>query len=221
MGAGDARGGRASRRARGGRPPRRRDLALEAALEEGRLDGSGATYTRATAGGRVLVPLGSTRLLARAQLGLASAALPPHRTFVLGGRGTLLGEAFRTWGGRRMALVHLEWRVPLSFASIALGSWARTPGRLTVAPYVATGSADRPVVGTPWSATPGARTTLGLALEWLGVFRPEARVGGPQRPGPLAVDGTPDLWGILWRRRAAGQALQAKAWPAPRFPTQS
>jgi len=175
----------------------RRDLALEAALEEGRLDGSGATYTRATAGGRVLVPLGSTRLLARAQLGLASAALPPHRTFVLGGRGTLLGEAFRTWGGRRMALVHLEWRVPLSFASIALGSWARTPGRLTVAPYVATGSADRPVVGTPWSATPGARTTLGLALEWLGVFRLEAGVGAQSGQVGLAFDVTRDLWSIL------------------------
>src|SRR3989442_12473003 len=54
----------------------RRDLALEAALEEGRLDGSGATYTRATAGGRALVPLWSTRLLARAPLGLATAGLP-------------------------------------------------------------------------------------------------------------------------------------------------
>src|SRR5439155_487407 len=61
----------------------RRDLALEAALEGGRLDGSGRTYARATAGGRALVPLWSTRLLARAQLGLASAALPPHRAFVL------------------------------------------------------------------------------------------------------------------------------------------
>src|SRR5207245_4942044 len=137
-----------------------------------------------------LVPLGSTRLLARAQLGLASAALPPHRTFVLGGRGTLLGEAFRTWGGRRMALVHLEWRVPLSFASIALGSWARTPGRLTVAPYVAAGSADRPVVGTPWSAAPGARTPLGLPLGWRGRFRLQARVGGPTGPVGVPLDVT-------------------------------
>src|SRR2546422_7382747 len=142
----------------------RRDLALEAAFEGGRVDGSGETYARATAGGRALVPLWSTRLLARAQLGLASAALPPHRAFVLGGRGTLLGEAFRAWGGRRMALLHVEWRVPLPFGSIALGSWARSPNRVTVAPYVATGWADRPVAGTPWAATPGARTTLGLAL---------------------------------------------------------
>jgi len=175
----------------------RRDLALEAALEGGRLDGSGATYARATAGGRALVPLWSTRLLARAQLGLASAALPPHRAFVLGGRGTLLGEAFRAWGGRRMALVHVEWRVPLPFASIALGSWARSPSRVTVAPYVATGWADRPVAGTPWAATPGARTTLGLALEWLGVFRLEAGVGAQSGQVRLAFDVTRDLWGIL------------------------
>jgi len=175
----------------------RRDLALEAALEGGRVDGSGATYARATAGGRALVPLWSTRLLARAQLGLASAALPPHRAFVLGGRGTLLGEAFRAWGGRRMALVHVEWRVPLPFASIALGSWARSPSRVTVAPYVATGWADRPVAGTAWAATPGARTTLGLALEWLGVFRLEAGVGAQSGQVRLAFDLTRDLWGIL------------------------
>ena len=175
----------------------RRDLALEAALEGGRLDGSGRTYARATAGGRALVPLWSTRLLARAQLGLASAALPPHRAFVLGGRGTLLGEAFRAWGGRRMALLHVEWRVPLPFGSIALGSWARSPNRVTVAPYVATGWADRPVAGTPWAATPGARTTLGLALEWLGVFRLEAGVGAQSGQVRLAFDVTRDLWGIL------------------------
>jgi len=175
----------------------RRDLALEAALEGGRLDGSGRTYARATAGGRALVPLWSTRLLARAQLGLASAALPPHRAFVLGGRGTLLGEAFRAWGGRRMALLHVEWRVPLPFGSIALGSWARSPNRVTVAPYVATGWADRAVAGTPWAATPGARTTLGLALEWLGVFRLEAGVGAQSGQVRLAFDVTRDLWGIL------------------------
>jgi hypothetical protein len=175
----------------------RRDLALEATLEGGRLDGSGRTYVRLAAGGRALVPAGQTRLLARAQLGAASAALPPHRAFVLGGRGTLLGEAFRAWGGRRMALLHVEWRVPVPFASIALGSWARTPSRVTLAPYVATGCADQPVAGTPWAATRGARSTLGLALEWLGVFRLEAGVGAESGRARFAFDVTRDLWGIL------------------------
>src|SRR2546428_7719056 len=126
----------------------------------------------------------STGLLARAQLGLASAALPPHRAFVLGGRGTLLGEAFRAWGGRRMALLHVEWRVPLPVGSIALGSWARSPNRVTVAPYVATGWADRPLPGTPWAATPGARTPLALALQRPPAVPPPAPAGAPTGPSP-------------------------------------
>ncbi len=174
----------------------RRDLRFEAVLEGGRRDG-GATYLRLSGAGHVLAPAGPTRLLVRAQGGVASADLPPHRAFVLGGRGTLLGEEFRRWGGAKMALVHVEWRVPVPFVSLAVGPYARTPRALTAAPYAAAGWTDRPLGGTLWAATPGTRVTLGLALEWLGVFRFEAGFGTQTRRTGFAFDVTRDFWSIL------------------------
>src|SRR5437660_303533 len=174
----------------------RRDLHVETMLEGGRKDG-GATYLRLSGAGHVLFPAGATRLLLRAQGCVASAGLPTHRAFVLGGRGTLLGDEFRQWGGRRMALLHLEWRVPVPFVSLGVGPYARTPRTLTVAPYVPIGWAAAPVTGPPWVATPGTRITLGLAFEWLGVFRWEAGYGTATHRLGLALDVTRDFWGIL------------------------
>jgi len=174
----------------------RRDLHLESVVEAGRLDG-GATYWRIWGAGHVLVPAGATRLLIRAQGGAAGPDLPAHRAFVLGGRGTLLGEDFRRWGGARMALLHLEWRVPVPFVALAVGPYARTPRTLTLAPFVAVGSTGRPVAGTPWAATPGPRATLGLGLEWLGVLRCDMGFGTATRRLAVALDVTRDFWGIL------------------------
>src|SRR2546426_5155836 len=36
-------------------------------------------------------------------------------------RGTLVGDDFRRWGGRRVAVLHLEWRVPVPFVSLGVG----------------------------------------------------------------------------------------------------
>jgi hypothetical protein len=174
----------------------RRDLHFECAVEAGRLDG-GATYLRLWSAGHVLVPAGGTRLLIRAQGGIASADLPAHRAFVLGGRGTLLGDDFRRWGGARMALVHFEWRIPVPFVALGVGPYARTPRTLTLAPFVALGSTGRPVAGTPWSATPGPRATVGLGLEWLGVFRVDMGFGTATQRLAVAFDVTRDFWGIL------------------------
>src|SRR3989441_6269168 len=104
----------------------------------------------------MLAPIGGTRILARVQFGLATSALPPHRAFVLGGRGTLLGDQFREWGGRRLALVHVEWRTPVPFLRLAAGP-ARTPGTITLAPYAAAGWTDDMTPLTPWRVTPGPR----------------------------------------------------------------
>src|SRR5690349_13862820 len=174
----------------------RRDLHFECAVEGGRLDG-GATYLRLWSAGHVLVPAGGTRLLIRAQGGVASADLPAHRAFVLSGRGTLLGDDFRRWGGARMALVHFEWRVPVPFIALGVGPYARTPRTLTLAPFVALGSTGRPVAGTPWSATPGPRATVGLGLEWLGVFRVDMGFGTATQRLAVAFDVARDFWGIL------------------------
>jgi hypothetical protein len=175
----------------------RRDLGAEVTLEGGRVDGAPA-YGRASAAAHLLVPVGATRVLARVQGGVAGGdGVPRHRAFVLGGRATLLGDDFRAWGGRSAALAHVEWRVPVPFVRMAAGPYARTPGTITLAPYVAAGWADRPVAGTPWRATPGARTTLGLGVEWLGVFRLELGYGAQSRRGSVAFDVSRDFWEIL------------------------
>src|SRR5436309_542394 len=79
----------------------RHDLHYEAVAEAGRLDG-GASYLRLSGTGHVLLPAGGTRVLVRVQGGVASSALPPHRAFVLAGRGTLSGDRFRQWVGCRL-----------------------------------------------------------------------------------------------------------------------
>src|SRR3989454_5825514 len=104
----------------------RRDLHVETMLEGGRKDG-GATYLRLSGAGHVLFPAGATRVLLRAQGGIASADLPAHRAFVLGGRGTLVGDEFRRWGGRRMALLHLEWRGSVPLVALRVGGHAPRP----------------------------------------------------------------------------------------------
>ncbi|HVH68852.1 MAG TPA: hypothetical protein VM716_13365 [Gemmatimonadales bacterium] len=173
-----------------------RDLHYELLLEGGRRDG-GVDFLRLSTVGHVLVPVGATRVLVRAQGGVASANLPAHRAFVLGGRGTLLGDEFRRWGGARMALVHVEWRVPVPFVSLGIGPYARTPRTLTVAPYAALGGTGRPLADTPWAATPGVRVTVGLGFEWLGVFRWDVGFGTTTHRVAVAFDVARDFWSIL------------------------
>ncbi len=170
----------------------RRDAAGEATLE------FGERYTRLSGSAHLLVPVGAgtSRLLTRVQFGVATRNLPPQRAFVLGGRGTLLGDEFRDWGGRRAAVVHVEWRTPVPFIRLRAGP-ARTPGTITLAPYVAAGWAGEPIAFTPWRATPGTRVTLGLGAEWLGLFRLEAGYGVQARQLHVAFDVTRDFWDIL------------------------
>lgn len=167
----------------------RRDVAGETTLEVTK------DYARLSGTGHVLLPLGSTRLLTRVEFGLASEHLPQHRLFVLGGRATLLGDEFREWGGKSAALVHVEWRVPVPFVGLSAGP-AQTPGTITLAPYVATGWAAGPLPG-PWQPTSGARVTLGLGAEWLGLFRLEAGYGVQSGHVHVAFDITRDFWDIL------------------------
>jgi len=173
-----------------------RDLAGGLSLEGGRRDG-GATYWRWSADGSALFPLAATRVLVTGEAGIGSAHLPAYRAFLSGGRGTLLGDDFRSWGGARDARLGVEWRLPVPFFSLSAGPYARTPGTLTVAPFAVAGWTARPIAGTPWRATPGTRVTLGLALEWLGVIRVEAGYGAQSRRMHAALDVARDFWGLL------------------------
>jgi hypothetical protein len=173
----------------------RHDLQGRLALEGG--DGEGE-YLRAVLEGRWLRPAGPGQLLARTYLGAGTEHLPGYRSFVLGGRGTLLGEPFRAYGGRTAALAHVEWRFEAPFPAIALGSFASTGRRLTLAPFVSAGWTDRPLSGLTWEGTDGVRPVAGLAVEWLmRLLRLEVGVGLRDGKVGFAVDVNRDWWGVL------------------------
>jgi hypothetical protein len=124
--------------------------------------------------------------------------LPAYRSFVLGGRGTLLGEPFRAYGGRSMALVHLEWRFEAPVPAVPLGSFASTGRSVTLAPFLAAGWAERPLRGLPWDDTDGVRPVAGLAVEWfMRLLRLEVGVGLRDGGVGVSVDVNRDWWGIL------------------------
>ncbi len=161
--------------------------------------GAGPTsYARTTLQTQWTLPLGPGQLLTRSYLGVGSDELPTYRSFVLGGRGTLLGEPYRAYGGRRMALVHAEWQFQAPFPAIPLGAYASTGHTVTLAPFVAAGWSDGAISGTPWRDTPGIRPVAGLAAElFLRLIRVEAGVGLRTGHLGITVDVTREWWGIL------------------------
>lgn len=164
-------------------------------LEAGR--GDTLRYVRVGAAGRVQVVAGPTDLVLRGWGGWGSAELPPHRAFVMGGRGTLVSEPFRRWGGRYAAYGVLEWRLRAPFVAIPLGPFLSTGNRIVVAPYVAAGWAGGAMAGMPWQPTGKGRGEAGLALEWFHrLVRIQAAVNPEGRWG-LTADIGRDLWGIL------------------------
>jgi hypothetical protein len=172
-----------------------RDLQGRLLLEAG--EGNGE-YVRATAEGRWLAGLGGSELLTRVYLGIGSERLPAYRSFVLGGRGTLVGEPFRAYGGREAGLAQVEWRFDVPVPALALGSFASTGRRVTVAPFLAAGYAGRPLSQLPWGRSAGIRPVAGIALEWfMRLIRIEAGVGLRDGHVGLTVDINRDWWGLL------------------------
>ena len=173
----------------------RRDLQARVALEAGE---GPSDYARATVEGRWLAPLAGRDLVGRVYLGAGTDRLPPHRSFVIGGRGTLVGEPFRAWGGRTVALAKLEWRFELPAPAVSLGSFASTGSTVTVAPFLAAGAAARPLGGLPWTDSDGVRPVAGVALEWfMRLIRVEAGVGLRDGHVGVTVDVNRDWWGLL------------------------
>lgn len=195
LGAGSHRIARlALERASGGMAVRS-DLQGRLAVEGGAGD---SDYLRATAEGRWLTGAGAGALLTRVYAGVGSDGLPAYRSFVLGGRATLMPEPFRAYGGRTTALAQVEWRLDLPAPAIGLGSFASTGRRMTLAPFLAAGWADRPLDGLPWSGSDGVRPVAGVALEWLmRLIRVETGVGLRDGRVGITVDINRDWWGVL------------------------
>ncbi len=180
---------------RAGAAPPSSGLAGHLAVEVG----EGPTdYLRVAGGGAWLLPVGGSQLLLKADAGTGTAGLPAYRSFVLGGRGTLVGESFRAWGGRDFVLARVEWRLDAPVPAISLGSFASTGRTMIVAPFAAAGWTGRPIAGLPWAATDGIRPVAGIAVEWLmRLIRVEAGVGLRDGDFGITVDIHPEWWGIL------------------------
>lgn len=196
LGAGDVVLGEVVARRAGSGFAVRRDAAVRIALEAGRAEGQDP-YARLAVSGHVLAAAGSTRILVRGAGGLAGPSLPAHRSFAIGGRGSLLGDEFRQWGGTRAAAVHVEWRVSTALPALPLGAYARSPGGVTLAPFAAAGWAGGPVEGVPWRPVAGTRMTVGLGVEWLGLVRFDAGYGLQSGRIRFAFDFTRDFWDVL------------------------
>ena len=195
LGSGTYRVGRVELERASGGIAVRRDLQARLSLEAG--EGAG-DYARATLEGRWLATLAGRELVSRLYLGAGSDRLPPHRSFAIGGRGTLVGEPFRAYGGREVALGQVEWRFEVPVPAIPLGSFASTGRTMTVAPFLAAGVTGRPIGGLPGAATDGVRPVVGVALEWvMRLIRIEAGVGLRDGGFGLTVDVNRDWWGLL------------------------
>jgi hypothetical protein len=160
--------------------------------------GEDRRYLRLHGSGHAHVSLGDTRVVVRASGGWGSADVPPYRTFVLGGRGTLVGEEFRRWGGRHAVLGHVEWQLPVPMPAVPLGPVVDTGRRLILSPFLGVGWAGGAVQGLPWQPSSGVRPVAGLGVEWFHrFFRIDLGVG--LRDGDVSVvfDVTRDLWDIL------------------------
>jgi hypothetical protein len=156
-----------------------------------------ADYVRGFGELRWQRPVGTSTLLVRAAAGAGSNALPRHRGFVLGGRGTLLGEPFRGTGGRRFGWLSLEWQHEIGVPELKLGSFAGTGPRATVAPTLALGWTGGGIAG--FFAQPGSPdATVGLGVAWLhGLLRFDVGYGLRAKRLGFALDVSRDFWEIL------------------------
>lgn len=160
------------------------------------LAGGPARYLRVRGSTRIQILLGATDLVARGWAGWGSQGLPAYRSFVLGGRGTLVTQGFRALGGRYGALGRLELRRRVPFPALPLGPFLSTGRQIVVAPFVSAGWAGGAMNGMTWEPST-VQPELGVALEWFHrLFRIEWAVN-PDGDMGLVLDLGRDLWGIL------------------------
>ncbi len=157
-----------------------------------------ARYVRGYAEGRWQVPAGAGWLVLRASAGAATRDLPAHRAFVLGGRGTLVGEGFRALSGRQAAWLSADLRIPAGVPEIPLGSLAGTGRSATLVPFIAAGWTGGGVAGAPGAPARGVRPVVGLGLEWPhDLLRIDVGVSPRTGTVGVAVDVSRAFWDIL------------------------
>lgn len=155
-------------------------------------------YLRFTGRVELLRAAGPGGLLLRFEGGTATRQLPGYRSFALGGWGTLTGERFRAWGGRRYALGRVEYQLRAPFPAVPLGAFASTGARVTIAPFVAVGTAAGQVADAPWRPSGKLRPVAGVALEWFQrLIRVEGGVSLQTGKFGVMVDVAREWWEVL------------------------
>ncbi len=141
---------------------------------------------------------GAGEVRASGWVGVATDNLPAYRTFVVGGWGTLPGESFRRWGGRRAFFTTLEVGRTLPLPGIPVGGLVSTGQGVFLAPFVSVGWTADPPVGFEWRPTGSLRGVVGLVVEPLnGLLRIMVGRNVSENTFGLTVDVTERLWGVL------------------------
>lgn len=170
-------------------------LVLRTDLEAGAWDRG---YLRGTVEARGRFPAGQGALDVLLRGGGTVGTAPDWRTFVLGGRGSLVGEPYRAFGGRHLGLVRVEWRVPVRIPSLRLGDYLDVGGETTLAPFAALGWSGEPPAALHWRPTDGLRPTLGVASELLfNALRLEIGWSPRARRFGVVLDAAPAWWPVL------------------------
>lgn len=190
--------------------PLGRILASRLTLE---VDAEGATsavgdygFTRVLVGltARSLPGAGPWSWRLRAGAGAGGGELPPQRLFLLGGRGTVPGYAFRSWGGDRAGWA----RLAVARDVPGLGPWVRLRA-IAAAGWTDVGAAGRAAAGS-WSAAARASASAAAAdadapasarllpVTQSGGVRPSLGAGLGFLDGALRVDAVRGLDGGGW-----------------------
>ena len=159
--------------------------------------GGARDYIRFTGEGSAGVRLGPGRLGISLRGGTSWGDLPPYRAFTLGGRGTLVGEPFRAYGGTTMAWSRIAWQIPVPVAPF--GSSTPLRDHWVVGPFLSAGwtTGDPGVSGRDGGG--GIRPVVGVAADLLfQTLRIELGFA-PRGGGTLGVvlDAHPAWWPIL------------------------
>ncbi|MHB1328162.1 MAG: hypothetical protein ACYC2K_08170, partial [Gemmatimonadales bacterium] len=131
----------------------------------GEVGAGGVAYGRLAGVASAALPWAGGELGGRLLVGAGTAELPNHRSLVFGGSGSLPGEGFRAYGGRRVVVGSAELLYPVPGPSLRLGAFGRTAPRLWIGPVLGAGAAGGEMPGMPWQPSAGFRPAIGVAVE--------------------------------------------------------
>ena len=172
------------------------------------VNGDNRTGTRFTFRGTLEKPFGKSRIVSRSLAAFSSGQSRLHREHLvyLGGATTGPGYRYHQFSGSGGVSQRLELQFPVSFVSIPLGRYGKTPATLTVAPFANAIWLDQSKVvrgvavnGVPLEAERnGWHPSVGLgAMTLFDLVRFDVARGLRDGRWSFSVDVARDFWAIL------------------------